>query len=150
MHAPSRETLARPSAQAIDRAKKKLVDRLGDHKVLFDPDALEPYARDQSHGGRFLPDLVVRAESADDVQAVFEIAREGRIWVTPRGLGSGKSGGALPIHGGIVLSMERMTRIKEINHGDMLTVVEPGVITQDMMSAVENEGLFYPDRKSVV
>jgi glycolate dehydrogenase FAD-linked subunit len=142
--AAPRETIERPSASAIERAKKKLTDRLGEHRVLVDPEVLEPYSRDYSHGGRFMPDIVVRADSADDVQAVFEIAREGRVWVTPRGLGSGKSGGALPIHGGIVLSMERMSRIKEIDAADMLTVVEPGVITQDMMNAVEKEGLFYP------
>jgi len=78
------------------------------------------------------------------VAAVFAVAKEHHVYVTPRGLGSGKSGGALPIFGGIVLSMEKMTRIKEISRDDMLAIVEPGVITQDLMTAVESEQLFYP------
>jgi glycolate oxidase len=134
----------RPSARQISLARRALTDRLGSEKVLADPDVLEPYARDMSHAGAHAPDLVVRAASTEDVRTVFEIAREHRVWVTPRGLGSGKSGGALPICGGIVLSMEKMARIKEITREDMLAIVEPGVITQDLMSAVEQEGLFYP------
>jgi glycolate oxidase len=132
------------SAAQIAAARRALTDRLGTEKVLSDPDVLEPYAHDASHAGRHGPDLAVRAASTDDVRAVFEVAREHRVYVTPRGLGSGKSGGALPIHGGIVLSMERMARIKEITRDDMLAVVEPGVVTADLMAAVEAEGLFYP------
>lgn len=128
----------------ISAARKKLTDLLGSTKVIADADALEPYARDASHAGRYLPDLVVRAESAQDVQQVFAVAGEYSVPVVPRGLGSGKSGGALAINGGIVLSMERMNRIREISRPDMLAVVEPGLITADLMSAVEKEGLFYP------
>src|SRR5205814_794720 len=105
-------SVERSSASAIAAAKRDLEARLGSKKVLSDPDVLEPYGRDASHGGFYLPDLVVRAESALDVATVFSVAREHHVYVTPRGLGSGKSGGALPIYGGIVLSMEKMTRIK--------------------------------------
>lgn len=128
----------------IGPARKKLTDLLGSSKVIGDADALEPYARDASHAGRYLPDLVVRAESAREVQQVLAVATEYSIPVVPRGLGSGKSGGALPIHGGIVLSMEKMNRIREISRDDMLCVVEPGVVLADMMAAVEKESLFYP------
>ncbi|MCC7386323.1 MAG: FAD-binding protein [Deltaproteobacteria bacterium] len=117
---------------------------LGTARVLSDPDLLARYGEDASFSGVYAPDLVVRAENAREVQEVFAAAAEHRVPVTPRGLGSGKSGGALPIHGGVVLSLERMNRLKEISRGDMLAVAEPGIITHDLMQAVEAEGLFYP------
>ncbi len=134
----------RPSEAAITATRKALESALGSEKLICDPDLLERYAEDASGSGAYMPDIVVRAESGEDVQAVLQVATEHRVPVTPRGLGSGKSGGALPIHGGIVLSMERMSRIKEINHQDMLVVAEAGAITADVMAAVEEEGLFYP------
>ncbi|MCK6551541.1 FAD-binding protein [Myxococcota bacterium] len=143
MHTPPLNEL-RPSASAMTAARQRLEAELGTSKVLSDPDLLEPYSRDWSHDGAFMPDLVVKAESTRDVQRVFAVASEHRIPVTPRGLGSGKSGGALPIAGGIVLSMERMKAVKEISRHDMLTTVEPGMITADLMKTVEAEGLFYP------
>lgn len=137
-------SLARPEAAAVQRARRALIGALGTEKVLDDPDLLPKYGEDYSYSGLFLPDLVVRADSAADVQAVFRIATEEKVPVTPRGLGSGKSGGALPLAGGIVLAMERMKRVKEISAADMLAVAEPGIITGEFMKAVEAEGLFYP------
>jgi glycolate oxidase len=75
---------------------------------------------------------------------VLRLALERKVPVTPRGTGTGMTGGALPVRGGIVLSTERMTRIREINADDLLAVVEPGVVTGDLQAAVEAEGLFYP------
>src|SRR5690606_35840075 len=80
----------------------------------------------------------------EEVAAVLAICAEHRVPVTPRGAGSGKTGGALPVRGGVVLSTERMGRILEIDEGDLLAVVEPGVITGDLQAAVEERGLFYP------
>lgn len=137
-------SLARPDPAAVERAHRTLIAALGTEKVLDDPDLLPKYGEDYSYSGLFLPDLVVRADSAADVQAVFRVATEEKIPVTPRGLGSGKSGGALPLAGGIVLAMERMKRVKEISASDLLAVAEPGIITGDFMKAVEAEGLFYP------
>ena len=134
----------RPSAAQIAAVRRALQDRLGDNKVLTDRDLFDPYAEDASFSAPVLPDLVVRADGAADVQAVFEAATEHRVPVVPRGLGSGKSGGAVPIHGGIVLSMERMNQMRSVERGDMLAVAEPGIITADFMAAVEAEGLFYP------
>lgn len=84
------------------------------------------------------------AASRADVELVLRLAQEYRIPVTPRGTGTGMTGGALPARGGIVLSTERMTRIREINEEDLLAVVEPGVVTGDLHTAVEAQGLFYP------
>lgn len=131
-------------ARSVVAVRRRLESELGTEKVLADPDLLPRYGEDASFSGVFTPDLVVRAASAEDVQAVFAAATEHRVPVTPRGLGSGKSGGALPIHGGIVLSLERMSRLKELSRDDMLAVAEPGIVTADFMAAAEAEGLFYP------
>jgi glycolate oxidase len=75
---------------------------------------------------------------------VLRICLERNVPVTPRGAGSGMCGGALPIEGGVVLSTEKMTRIREIDAGDLVAVVEPGVVTGVLQEAVEAQGLFYP------
>lgn len=134
----------RSGPRAVDAATRELAGEIGDDQIVTDRDLLEKYAEDASGGGAYLPDLVVRATSTEDVQKVLAVATRHGVPVTPRGLGSGKSGGALPIYGGIVLSLERMTRIKEVNRADMLVVADPGTVTADLMQAVESEGLFYP------
>jgi glycolate oxidase len=83
-------------------------------------------------------------ESTEQVSAVLRICLERKVPVTPRGAGSGMVGGALPIKGGVVLSTERMQKIKEVDVADLVAVVEPGVITGTMQAAVEAQGLFYP------
>src|SRR5262252_6749473 len=117
---------------------------LGSERVLRAPEALEPYATDESRLGVFPPDAAVLCESQAEIELVLRLAAEHRIFVTPRGAGSGMTGGALPVRGGIVLSTERMKRILEINVDDRLAVVEPGVINGDLQAAVEAQGLFYP------
>jgi glycolate oxidase len=94
---------------------------------------------------RFHPaDVVVFPGSALEVQAVVRLANRGRVPIVARGGGVGYAGGAVPTHGGIVLSMRRLNRILEIDPVDLVAVVEPGVITRDLQVAVEAEGLFYP------
>ncbi|HZS41203.1 MAG TPA: FAD-linked oxidase C-terminal domain-containing protein, partial [Polyangia bacterium] len=89
-------------------------------------------------------EAAVLAESRAEVELVLRLAREHRVPVTPRGTGTGLTGGCLPVRGGIVLSTERMARIKEIDGDDLLAVVEPGVLTGDLQAAAEAAGLFYP------
>jgi glycolate oxidase len=127
-----------------------LTRELGGDRVLRTPESLEPYARDESGLGVFPPDAAVLCESRPEIELVLRLAAEHRIPVTPRGAGSGMTGGALPVRGGIVLSTERMTRIIDINVDDRLAVVEPGVINADLQTAVEAQGLFYaPDPASL-
>jgi glycolate oxidase len=127
-----------------------LTRELGRDRVLRAPDALEPYARDESGLGAFPPDAAVLCQSRAEVELVLRLAAEHRIPVTPRGAGSGMTGGALAVRGGIVLSTERMKRILEIDPDDRLAVVEPGVINADLQAAVEAQGLFYaPDPASL-
>ena len=83
-------------------------------------------------------------ESRAEIALVLRLAAEHRFPVTPRGAGSGMTGGALPMRGGIVLSTERMRRILEISLDDRIAVVEPGVINGDLQAAVEAQAMFYP------
>lgn len=128
----------------------RLTSELGPRRVLRDEDALETYARDESLLGRYVPEAAVLAESPEEVRLVLRLAAEARVPVTPRGTGTGKTGGALAIKGGIVLSTERMSAIKRIDPDDLVAVVEPGVVTGDLQAAVEAQGLFYaPDPASL-
>lgn len=126
----------------------EIVERLraivGADNVLVEADDMEPYSHDEVVGLRADPEVVVRATSARQVSKIFKLAQQERIPVTPRGAGMGLSGGAVPVCGGIVLSLERMNRILEIDKENLMVTVEPGVITGDLHRAVEAEGLFYP------
>jgi len=112
--------------------------------VVTAPEALEPYGRDESSHGRYPPEAVVRPTSPEEIRIVLRLCAEHRVPVTPRGAGTGKSGGALPVHGGVVLSTEHMQKIYEIDEANRLAVVEPGVITGVLQQQVEEVGLFYP------
>ena len=112
--------------------------------MLRDEDLLEKYARDESGLGRFPPEAAVLCETAGEVREVLAWARAERVPVTPRGTGTGMTGGALAVHGGIVLSTERMTKVLEVDEDDGVAVVEPGVITGVLQDEVESRGLFYP------
>jgi glycolate oxidase len=117
---------------------------VGEGNVLIGDEAMEPYAHDETVGLWAAPEVVVKATSAAQVSDILKLAQHERVPVTPRGAGYGLSGGAVPVRGGIVLSTEKMNRILEIDHKNLMVTVEPGVITGDLHRAVEAEGLFYP------
>ncbi|MGZ3425011.1 MAG: FAD-binding oxidoreductase, partial [Polyangia bacterium] len=121
-----------------------LSKELGSHKIVRDEERLERFLVDESGLGRFPAEAAVLAESRADVELVLTLAREHRVPVTPRGAGTGMTGGCLPARGGIVLSTERMTKVREIDTDDLVAVVEPGVVTLDLQNAVEAAGLFFP------
>ncbi len=102
------------------------------------------YARDESEVEASLPDAVVIAENASDIAATLAVAEACGVPVTPRAGGTGRTGGAVPIAGGIVLATHKLSRIKDIDRRDLLAVVEPGVVLGDLHAAVEKESLFYP------
>jgi len=91
-----------------------------------------------------VPELVVEAAHTEQVQQLLRLANRHRFPVTPRGMGTGLAGGAVPVLGGVVLSLARMNRILAIERENMVATVEPGVINQDLKKAVEAYGLFYP------
>jgi len=121
-----------------------LREALGDDCVHVDDDTLSLCASDETEDLVFPPEVVVTPRDTAGVSAVLRIANQHRVPVTPRGAGTGLSGGALPVHGGIVLSTRLMNRILEIDTTNLMAVVEPGVITQVFQEAVEAAGLFYP------
>jgi glycolate oxidase len=134
------ESVASRSAQLA----AALARRIGASKVIDDPDLLVEYSKDESHAAPAMPDLAARADGPDDVRAVLELAERYGVPVVARGGGTGKSGGAIPVRGGVVLDLRRMDRIVEIDRENLLAVVQPGVITGALQAAVEAEGLFYP------
>jgi glycolate oxidase len=129
---------------SIDRALIELDRSLGSGRVLTDPDILASYAHDESEVPPHPPQAVVRARSAADVANVMKICAAHEVPVTPRAGGTGRTGGAVPLAGGVVLAFEAMNQIKGIEARDLTAVVEPGVITGEFHRAVEELGLFYP------
>jgi glycolate oxidase len=127
---------------------KKCIDELASvidsNAIETDPDILDTYSRDETADAAFMPDILVRAENSSDVSNVLKICNRMKVPVVPRGAGSGVTGGALPVKGGVVLSLEKMNRILEIDTENMVAVVEPGVITGELQKAVLQEGLLYP------
>ena len=128
----------------VEKAARLLSKALGPSKLISEGDGLLDYGGDESENDPVVPDLVVRAESSEDVATALRIASECEVPITPRCAGSGKSGGAIPVRGGIVLATVGMNRIVEIDREEHIAVVEPGVILGDLHQAVEAEGLFYP------
>lgn len=133
-----------PSRNAVEKALIELERRLGASKVDTSEAGREALARDDSPAEGRRPDGVVIAEDRADVAATLEICETHGVPVTPRGAGTGRTGGAVPLAGGIVLATHAMSKIVDIDRDDLLAVVEPGVITGALHEAVEAEGLFYP------
>jgi len=129
----------KPIVAAIEKLQSVLPGRL-----VLDPEVLETYARDETIDLCALPACVVRAHTVQDVSAVLSICNEYGVAVTPRGAGTGVTGGAVAVAGGIVLSMEQMNRILEIDARNLIAVVEPGAITADIQKAGLQQRLFYP------
>jgi glycolate oxidase len=117
---------------------------VGATHVLLDEEALDRYAHDETEDLHFLPDMVIRPANAEEIGAILKICNEYRIPVTPRGAGTGLSGGALPHLGGVVLSIERLNRIINIDERNLQVTTEPGVITEVLQDAIKAKGLFYP------
>lgn len=116
----------------------------GEAYVFADEDSLNNYAHDETENLHFLPDIVIKPRTAEEISQIMVICNEHKIPVTPRGAGTGLSGGALPHLGGVLLSMERMNSIIEIDERNLQVTTEPGVITEVLQNAVKEKGLFYP------
>jgi glycolate oxidase len=129
--------------EAFVKDLRKIVDERG---VIFeDRESLESYASDESGGEYYahMPDAVIKPENAAQISKIVKLANSAHIPITPRGAGSGLAGAAVPIYGGIVLSMERMNKIKEIDSQNLAAVAEPGVVTNDLCKKAAEENLYY-------
>lgn len=130
------------SFEALGKDLKRL---LGGDKVKVEPEDLLAYSSDATrYYAQGKPDAVVLAQSVEDVCKLLKYANQHEVPVTPRGAGSGLSGGSTPIQGGIVLDMKRLNRILEISKGNMTARAESGVVLANFHRAVEKEKLFYP------
>ncbi len=116
---------------------------VGHNHVITAPDALVEYASDGTKL-EFMPHAVVFPGNSEEVSQILRIATKRGFPVIPRGAGSGMSGGALPVKGGLVMAMNRFDRILGIDQDNLICKVEPGVITAYLQKAVEKVGLFYP------
>jgi len=117
---------------------------LGAANVTTDRAVLEPLGRDETEDLHGWPEVACFPATTEEVSAVLRLANEANVPIVPRAAGSGLSGGAVPVHGGIVLSVKRLDRILEIDEENLIATVEPGVITEKLQQAVEEKGLFYP------
>ncbi len=128
---------------------KEVLDRLkaivGEQFVVTDEEKMETYSHDEVAEASYahMPDAVVKPRTTEEIAAIVKLANEKLIPVTPRGAGSGLSGGAVPLYGGIVLSVERMNTILEIDEKNMMVVVEPGVVTNEINTRIKDLGLFF-------
>jgi len=132
-----------PITPAILSELQKIV---GSRYVLYgDPEKLEPYSHDEIAEKHYahLPEVVVKPRTAQEIAAIMQLANRSKIPVTPRGAGSGLSGGAVPVKGGIVLSVERMNEILEIDRENLVVVVEPGVVTNEINARLKDCGLWF-------
>ncbi|MBO3747858.1 FAD-binding protein [Streptosporangiaceae bacterium NEAU-GS5] len=122
---------------------------LPEGRVLTDPDVTASYGRDRTFLEPGKARAVVLAQSRDDVVATLRWASEHQVPVVPRGAGTGLAGGSTAVDGCVILSLHRMTAIRELSAGDEIAVVEPGVITADLDRAAREHGLMYaPDPSS--
>jgi glycolate oxidase len=126
-----------------DRALRKLKDLLGPENVLTRRDDLAPFGTDATKLS-YMPDAVAFPGNAQDISRILVLANQEDFPVIPRGAGSGKSGGALPVRGGLVITMDRFNRILLIDPENLIAKVETGVITSVLQEEVEKLDLFYP------
>lgn len=137
---PDAAATADKALQYIDSFKKIV----GAAFVFADEESLNNYAHDETENLHFLPGIVIKPRTAAEISAIMRLCNEYKIPVTPRGAGTGLSGGALPQLGGVLLSTERMNSILEIDERNLQVTTEPGVITEVLQNAVKDKGLFYP------
>lgn len=123
--------------------KKELEKITGKENISIN-EALEEYSHDYTEDLQYLPELVVKPCNTKEVSEIVKYCNQENIALTPRGGGTGLSGGALPVYGGIVLSTERLNRILQIDDQNFQATVEPGVINQVFKEKVREKGLFYP------
>jgi len=134
----------------FDKINQKVLEELerivGKDGLIVDRERMHDFSHDEfslfdiSH----YPDAVVKPRKTEEVSRILHIANKEKIPVTPRGGATGICGGCVPVHGGIVLTLERMSRIMEIDTANQMAVVEAGVTLMDFYDAVEDAGLFFP------
>lgn len=127
-----------------DALKREMQSILGESWFKMDEETLSEYGHDETEDLLFLPEAVAFPSNTEMVRALMRLCNTNRIPVTVRGGGSGLAGGALPIHGGLLISMKRFDQILEIDERNFQVTVEPGVVTETLQNALKEKGLYYP------
>ena len=117
---------------------------VGADAVISQHNGMEAYSHDETEDLSYYPEVVVKPKSAQEVSELMKLCNEHLIPVTPRGAGTGLSGGALPVKGGLLLAMERFNHILNIDEENLQATVEPGVITETFMDKVAEKNMLYP------
>lgn len=128
--------------------REEILDQFGaivgkENMILEEENRLE-YGHDKTEDYSFLPDVVLKPRTPEEISSILKICNQHKLPTTPRGAGTGLSGGALPVKKGVVISMERFNKILAIDELNLQATVEPGVITEVFQNAVKEKGLFYP------
>ena len=123
---------------------QQLKNIVSEQYVFADEETLRNYGHDETEQLLFPPEVVVKPRTAEEISKIMRLCNEHKIPVTPRGAGTGLSGGAIPHLGGVLLSMERLNSIITIDERNLQVTTEPGVITEVLQNAVKEKGLFYP------
>ena len=123
---------------------QQIKEMIGEAYVFADEESLHHYSHDETEHLKYLPEVVIKPRTAQEISEVMKLCNEHLIPVTPRGGGTGLSGGALPHKGGVLISMERFNTILTIDERNGQVITEPGVITEVLQNAVKERGLFYP------
>jgi glycolate oxidase len=117
---------------------------IGKEIIFTDPEILSNYASDYTEDISCLPHVVIKPNTTSDISKVLSFCNKHKVPVTPRGAGTGLSGGSIPIKGGVSLSMEKFDKILDIDEENFQATVESGVINDHFQTAVKDKGLFYP------
>lgn len=134
----------RNNSSIADNIVQEIKNICGEANIISDSEGLEKYGHDETEALFFLPQIAIKPLTAEEISLVMRICNENNIPVTPRGAGTGLSGGALPQLGGVLISTERMNTIINIDLKNLQVITEPGVITEVLQDAVKEHHLFYP------
>ena len=123
----------------------ELIAIVGRKNVISDKEKIETYSHDETSAKQYshMPEVVVTPKTTKEIAKIVKLANKELIPITPRGAGSGLSGGAIPLFGGIVISTEIMNRVLEIDYNNMMMVLQPGVVTNDINEEIAEHGLFF-------
>ena len=117
---------------------------VGKNYFATDIESQEKYGHDQTECLLFYPNVILKPGTVEEISQIMAFCNQHKIPVTPRGAGTGLSGGALPHLGGVLISTERLNNIIQIDERNLQVTTEPGVITEELQNAVKKKGLFYP------
>ncbi|MFW6134340.1 MAG: FAD-binding oxidoreductase [Elusimicrobiota bacterium] len=123
---------------------KLLSNIAGPENILSENKDLEPFSRDETPGACYFPEAVIKPTQINQVKEILKLANKENFPVIPRGGGTSLTGGSLAVFGGAVISFERLNKIIDLDTGNKICVVEPGVINGSMQKEAENLNMFYP------